>query len=65
MSVHDLSLSQRLAAFIVDTSGDAIPAPIVHKAKRHILDTLGASLGGATAQEARSARAVMSGGGQR
>jgi 2-methylcitrate dehydratase PrpD len=61
MNVRDLSLSQRLAGFIVDTSSHAIPAPVIHKAKRHILDTLGASLGGATAQEARSARAVMTG----
>jgi 2-methylcitrate dehydratase PrpD len=59
MNARDLSLSQRLAGFIVDTSCGEIPAPVVHKAKRHILDTLGASLGGATALEARSARAVM------
>jgi len=54
-----LSLSQRLAAFVAETPFDALPAPVVHKAKRHVLDTLGASLGGATAVEARSARAVM------
>ena len=54
-----LSLSQRLAAFVAETPFDALPAPVVHKAKRHILDTLGASLGGATAVEARSVRAVM------
>src|SRR5471032_3468403 len=55
-----LSLSQRLAAFVAETPFDALPAPVVHKAKRHILDTLCASLGGATAMEARSVRAVMS-----
>jgi 2-methylcitrate dehydratase PrpD len=35
------------------------PNPSSHKAKRHILDTLGASLAGATALEARSAPRVM------
>ena len=64
MNARDLSLSQRLAGFIADTPGHAIPAPVVHKAKRHILDTLGAALGGATALEARSARAVMRAGGE-
>lgn len=59
MSASSLSLSQRLAAFVAETPADTLPASVAHKAKRHILDTLGASLGGATAVEARSARAVM------
>jgi 2-methylcitrate dehydratase PrpD len=64
MNARDLTLSERLAGFAANTSCDAIPAAVVHKAKRHILDTLGATLAGATALEARNARAVMSAGSQ-
>jgi 2-methylcitrate dehydratase PrpD len=64
MSARDLSLSEQLAAFVAGVPDDALPAAVVHKAKRHILDTLGASLAGAVALESRSARAVMSGDGQ-
>lgn len=60
MNTRESTLSQRLADFIGETSGDSLPDAVVHKAKRHILDTLGAALGGAAAVEARSARAVMS-----
>ncbi|MFM0182924.1 MmgE/PrpD family protein [Paraburkholderia aspalathi] len=60
MSARDLSLSEQLAAFVAGVPNDALPAAVVHKAKRHILDTLGASLAGAAAMESRSARAVMS-----
>ncbi|WP_174365742.1 MmgE/PrpD family protein, partial [uncultured Caballeronia sp.] len=60
MNAGKSTLSQRLAGFIAETSGETLPAAVVHKAKRHILDTLGASLGGATAVEARSVRALMS-----
>ncbi len=63
MSARDLSLSEQLAAFVAGVPNDALPAAVVHKAKRHILDTLGASLAGAAAMESRSARAVMSGDG--
>ncbi|SOE73444.1 2-methylcitrate dehydratase PrpD [Burkholderia sp. OK233] len=61
MSARDLSLSEQLAAFVAGVPNDALPAAVVHKAKRHILDTLGASLAGAAAVESRSARPVMSG----
>ncbi|OTP71757.1 MmgE/PrpD family protein [Caballeronia sordidicola] len=60
MNAGKSTLSQRLAGFIAETSGETLPAAVVLKAKRHILDTLGASLGGATAVEARSVRALMS-----
>jgi 2-methylcitrate dehydratase PrpD len=60
MNAGESTLSQRLAGFVAETSGETLPAAVVHKAKRHILDTLGASLGGATAVEARSVRALMS-----
>jgi len=62
MNARDLTLSERLAGFVANTSCDAIPAAVVHRAKRHILDTLGAALAGATALEARSVRTVMSAG---
>ena len=60
MSARDLSLSEQLAAFVAGIADDALPAAVVHRAKRHILDTLGAALAGAAAAESRSARAVMS-----
>lgn len=60
MNAGESTLSQRLAGFVAETSGETLPAAVVHKAKRHILDTLGVSLGGATAVEARSVRALMS-----
>ncbi|MDP9158046.1 MAG: MmgE/PrpD family protein [Pseudomonadota bacterium] len=60
MNAGKSTLSQRLAGFVAETSGETLPAAVVHKAKRHILDTLGVSLGGATAVEARSVRALMS-----
>lgn len=61
MNARDLSLSEQLAAFVADIPDEALPAAVVHKAKRHVLDTLGASLAGAAASASRSARAVMSG----
>ncbi|WGS51626.1 MmgE/PrpD family protein [Paraburkholderia sp. D15] len=57
-AADDLSLSQRLAAFVAGVADEAIPAKVVQRAKRHLLDTLGAALGGASAAEPRSARAV-------
>lgn len=64
MSARDLSLSEQLAAFVAGLPSEAIPANVVHKAKRHILDTLGAALAGAAASEPRSALAVMAADGQ-
>ncbi|BDC45464.1 MmgE/PrpD family protein [Paraburkholderia terrae] len=59
MSARDLSLSEQLAAFVAGITADAIPVAVVHKTKRHILDTMGAALAGAAASETRSAVAVM------
>jgi 2-methylcitrate dehydratase PrpD len=42
-----------LARFIASTRFDDLPAAVVAKAKRHILDTFGAALAGATSDEAR------------
>jgi len=60
MSARDLSLSEQLAAFVAGFADDSLPAAVVHRTKRHILDTLGAALAGAAAVESSSARAVMS-----
>src|SRR5262249_16842351 len=51
--------SKELGRFIAGTQYDDLPGHVVAKAKRHILDTLGAALAGATSQEARRARAVL------
>ena len=59
MSARDQSLSEQLAGFVAGLPDDAIPEPVVGRAKRHILDTLGAALAGSAALEARSARAIM------
>ncbi|WCM21853.1 MmgE/PrpD family protein [Paraburkholderia bryophila] len=59
MSARDLSLSQQLAAFVAGVPDEALPLAVIERAKRHLLDTLGAALGGAVAAEPRSARAVM------
>ncbi|WP_275557380.1 MmgE/PrpD family protein [Burkholderia sp. MS455] len=48
----------RLAAFVAQTSADALPDDVVAKAKRHVLDTFGAALAGTSAVETRSARAL-------
>ncbi|QVN23287.1 MmgE/PrpD family protein [Burkholderia pyrrocinia] len=49
----------RLAAFVAQTAADALPDDVVAKAKRHVLDTFGAALAGASAVETRSARALI------
>ncbi|MGH8778152.1 MmgE/PrpD family protein [Paraburkholderia sp.] len=59
MSARDLSLSEQLAGFVAGLPDDALPELVVERAKRHVLDTLGAALAGSTALEARSARAIM------
>jgi 2-methylcitrate dehydratase PrpD len=43
----------RLGALVAETSFADLPAEVADKAKRHILDTLGAGLAGATSEEAR------------
>lgn len=48
----------RLAAFVAQTAADALPDDVVAKARRHVLDTLGAALAGTCAAETRSARAL-------
>jgi 2-methylcitrate dehydratase PrpD len=59
MNVRDLSLSERVARFVADTVYEDLPAAVVAKAKRHMLDTLGAALAGAHTAQSRQARGVM------
>src|SRR5262249_59826489 len=49
----------RLGAFVANARYEDLPAGIVDKAKRHILDTLGAGLAGATSQEAKRTLAAL------
>ena len=52
---------QRLARFCVDTQFEDLPAALVAQAKRHILDTFGATLAGAESEVAQLAREVFAG----
>src|SRR5215510_5681610 len=49
----------RLGAFVANARYEDLPAGIVDKAKRHILDTLGAGLAGATSEEAKRSLAAL------
>lgn len=51
--------AETLASFVHDARFEMIPAATVAKTKRHVLDTLGAALAGATSDEARRARDVL------
>jgi 2-methylcitrate dehydratase PrpD len=51
--------AETLADFVHDAGFAMLPAATVAKAKRHVLDTLGAALAGATSGEARRARSVL------
>ena len=52
---------QRLAQFCVDTRFEDLPPALVEQAKRHILDTFGATLAGADSEVAKTARQVFEG----
>lgn len=52
---------QRLAQFCVDTRFEDLPPALVAQAKRHILDTFGATLAGADSDVAKQARRVFEG----
>ncbi|WP_175947901.1 MmgE/PrpD family protein [Burkholderia pyrrocinia] len=58
MTMKSEARATRLAAFVAQTPADALPDDVVAKAKRHVLDTFGAALAGASAVETRSARAL-------
>ena len=46
----------RLAKFVVETKFDDLPADLVEKTKRHILDTIGATLAGSNSDIVKSAK---------
>ncbi|WP_085719000.1 MmgE/PrpD family protein [Pseudomonas sp. B28(2017)] len=50
---------QRLAKFCVETQFEDLPPALVEQAKRHILDTFGATLAGADSEVAKTARQVF------
>ncbi|MHC8309007.1 MmgE/PrpD family protein [Pseudomonas sp. GT1P32] len=52
---------QRLAQFCVDTRFEDLPPALVGQAKRHILDTFGATLAGGDSDVAKQARLVFAG----
>lgn len=52
---------EHLAQFCVDTHFEDFPAALVAQAKRHILDTFGATLAGAGSDVAKQARLVFEG----
>ncbi|SEF09146.1 2-methylcitrate dehydratase PrpD [Rhizobiales bacterium GAS191] len=53
------SHAERLGAFVAETRTEDLPGPIVAKTKRHILDTFGAGLAGATSEESRRVCAMI------
>jgi 2-methylcitrate dehydratase PrpD len=55
----DQSHVERLGAFVAQTRFDDLPGPMVAKTKRHILDTFGAGLAGATSDESRRVCAMI------
>jgi len=57
--VPSSTAAQQLGCFVARTRYEDLPADIVAKAKRHILDTFGAALAGATSEEAKCARAAL------
>jgi 2-methylcitrate dehydratase PrpD len=54
-----IAAPMRLATFVAGARYQDLPAEIVEKAKRHILDTLAAGLAGATSLEAKRALAAL------
>ena len=55
----DASLSQRLARYVSGFDFVGIPEEIVHRIRRHILDTVGCAIWGSQGQAARIARGVV------
>ncbi|TXI07018.1 MAG: MmgE/PrpD family protein [Rhizobium sp.] len=53
------NLTRALAQLVCSTSYDAFPSETIHKAKLHILDTLGAAIAGSASRETEAVVAVM------
>ncbi|HWN36164.1 MAG TPA: MmgE/PrpD family protein [Pseudonocardia sp.] len=54
--------ARTLARFVTATRFEDLPADVVHRAKLHLLDTLGAGLAGSTAVEAQAVLDVLAAG---
>ena len=52
--------AEQLGAFVAQSRYENLPATVVEKTKRHILDTFGAALAGATSEEAARTMAALS-----
>ena len=57
--MSEQTLAGTLGAFVAKTHFEDLPKPIVDKAKRHILDTLGVALAGATSEEAERTQGML------
>jgi len=53
------NLTRLLAGHVCSTSFDAFPRETIHKAKLHILDTLGAAIAGSASRETRAVLEVL------
>ncbi len=58
MSIN-LSLTESLAAFVVECSYDALPTEVIAATKRRILDTIGVAWAGSTAPGCEGARVTV------
>lgn len=56
---HKLTASERFADFITALTPDDIPKEVRHRAKIHLLDTLGAGIAGAASLEADISRSAL------
>jgi 2-methylcitrate dehydratase PrpD len=61
MSARHPSLSEQLASFVAHTRYEDLPEQVIHKAKRHIIDTFGAALAGTASVESHTVRKLLSG----
>lgn len=53
------TIAEQLGAFVTQVTYDELPPEVVEKAKRHILDTFGAALAGATSEEVARVKAAL------
>ncbi|MGA8706457.1 MAG: MmgE/PrpD family protein [Steroidobacteraceae bacterium] len=56
---HTATAAERWARFNVGTRFEDLPAELIARAKRHVLDTLGAALAGSSAESARQVASVL------
>ncbi|MFK0009258.1 MmgE/PrpD family protein [Paenarthrobacter sp. NPDC090520] len=60
MTAHHTA-SERIARFITELQPEKIPSSVQHRAKIHLLDTLGAGIAGAASKEAAISTTALSG----